>query len=73
MGQGAVNWGTNTIWRNNAIPVANGPAIINTGDAVTLNVSADPIKLTILSTGSLTHQTNGLVLGTTYLDRKSVV
>ena len=62
-GQGAVNWGTNTIWKNNALPVDNAPAVINTGDNVSLNISADPCKLTILSGSSLTHQTNGLKLG----------
>jgi len=73
-GAGAGNgaWSTATIWRNNAIPVNNAPAIINTGDAVTLNVSADPIKFTILSGASLTHQDNSLVFGATYLNNTTV-
>ena len=71
-GTGSGTWSTATIWRNNALPVNNAPAIINTGDAVTLNVSADPIKFTILSTGSLIHQNNSLVFGTTFLNNTTI-
>ncbi|MBL0359335.1 MAG: hypothetical protein IPP72_21835 [Chitinophagaceae bacterium] len=71
-GLGNGTWSTATIWRNNALPVNNAPAIINNGDAVTLNVSADPIKFTILSTGSFTHPTDQLVFGATYLNNTAV-
>lgn len=66
------NWNTPGIWRNNAIPVANAPATINVNDDVTLDVSADPIKFTILSGATFTHQTNGLVFGTTFLNNTTV-
>lgn len=71
-GTGSGNWNVATIWRNNAIPVANSPATINTGDAVILNVSADPCKLTVNSTASLTHQNNSFILGATYLANTTV-
>lgn len=71
-GAGTGNWNTALIWRNNALPVNNAPVVINTGDNVTLNVSADPIKFTILSTGSFTHQNNSLVFGNTFLNNTIV-
>lgn len=66
------NWNTAAIWRNNAIPVANAPATINVDDDVTLDVSADPIKFTILAGATFTHQNNGLVFGTTFLNNTTV-
>lgn len=72
-GTGSGTWSTATIWRNNALPVNNAPATINTGDAVTLNVSADPIKFTINSTATFTHATsNSNIFGATYLNNTAV-
>lgn len=67
-GTGTGNWSVASIWRNNAKPVANGPVIINTGDAVNFDETIDPCKLTINSTASLTHQNNSFILGTTNLN-----
>lgn len=72
-GTGSGTWSTATIWRNDALPVNNAPAIINNGDAVTLNVSADPIKFTINSTATFTHATsNSNVFGNTFLNNTTV-
>ena len=74
-GLGNGTWGTASIWRNNALPVNNAPAIINSGDTVTLNISADPIKFTILSGAVFTQQNNTVVFGNTFLNNtlKSMV
>jgi|GEM_PF-3217782 len=66
------NWNNAAIWRNNAIPVANAPATININDDVTLNVSADPIKFTILNGATFVHQNNSLVFGNTFLNNTTV-
>ena len=72
-GTGTGTWSTATIWRNNALPVNNAPAIINNGDAVTLNVSADPIKFTVNNTASFTHaSSNSNVFGSTYLNNSII-
>lgn len=72
-GLGTGTWSTAAIWKNNALPVNNAPAIINNGDAVTLNVSADPIKFTINSTATFTHaSSNSNIFGNTYLNNSTV-
>ncbi|HMP22426.1 MAG TPA: hypothetical protein PKC39_15815, partial [Ferruginibacter sp.] len=71
-GAGTGNWNTATIWQGNAVPVDNSIVVINNGDAVTLNVSADPSSLTINATGSLTHQTAGLTFGATNLTSTTI-
>ncbi len=71
-GAGSGNWSTATIWRGNAVPPANAMVIINNGDAVTLDVSADPNSLTINATASLTHQNNSFTLGNTNLTATNI-
>lgn len=71
-GAGTGNWNTATIWRGNAVPPANAIVVINNGDAVTLDVSADPNSLTINATASLTHQNNSFTLGNTNLTATNI-
>lgn len=71
-GAGTGNWNTATIWRGNAVPPANAIVVINNGDAVTLDVSADPNSLTINTTASLTHQNNSFALGNTNLTATNI-
>ncbi|MFT3681544.1 MAG: G8 domain-containing protein [Ferruginibacter sp.] len=71
-GTGSGNWNTATIWQGNAVPVANSIVVINNGDAVTLDVSADPSSLTINATATLTHANNSYTLGTTNLTTTNI-
>jgi hypothetical protein len=71
-GAGTGNWNTATIWRGNAVPLTNSIVVINNGDAVTLDVSADPATLTINATASLTHQTAGLTFGAANLTSTTI-